>query len=86
MGPGKRYFDPLDQATIVLPWEVRNSAGPFTLAESGDGDKVANHFRNINGYLLEDNGDDAGVCIWQVTDPVRHQDRARSGRGSSGLK
>ena len=69
MGLAKRYPDPVNQAAFVLPWEVQNYAGPFALAERGDGNCVVIDFRDMPEYLLENNRNDAQVCNWQVTDP-----------------
>ena len=77
MGLAKRYPDPLNQAQFVQPWEVVNYAGPFTLAERGDGNCVVIDFRTMPAYLLENNRHDASVCTWQITDPSAGQGTKR---------
>lgn len=77
MGLAKRYPSQRNQAEMVLPWEVRNYAGPFTVALRGDGQCVVIDFRNMPGYLLENNRNDAPVCAWEVTDPSLGQGTSR---------
>lgn len=69
MALAKRYPSPQNQAAMVDPAQVADYAGPFALAENGNGDCVVIDFRTMPAYLLENNNDNAGVCSWKVTDP-----------------
>lgn len=58
---------------MVLPWEIKNYDGPFTVALRGDDECVVIDFSNMPSYLMTDNIHDSPVCNWDVMPPLQTQ-------------